>query len=473
MLRLVGSVATVVAIGAVVVGALVADGEQWLPLQVSLSVVAGLAVVLVGTALHGVETAGQGLLVLAVGTATWNGLTVGGLQIAHAALAGALVLLAGAAIGQRRPVAVPAWVWILAGAIVLVAGAAMLWPTAPGYLTGRVQLHPEATVLPSFDVLNVLNAVRWLVAVVALPVAACLAVARRPRLAGILASGWTLGAVANAAVAVTDEFGLSTISAQLLSIVDVGGRQAGLGAHPNHLAMAVALVAPVATWRLLTASSATARWGWLGAAAVLAGGLLVSGSRGGLAGTVLGVGITVLALAAGRRLILPLVGALLVAAVGTVTVAPEGVGRVAEALRLSGAESAQASNDVRALVLDQALLDVEHSPVLGIGLPVIVEGHSIYLQLLAAGGLLLFLAFLAAMTVFARDAWALGPLGGLPTVLLTSTVVWLVVGVVENHLTDVFLYVPLAIVAGLRAAHPPAGEAPPVPLVVTGRGGLA
>ncbi|PWW21887.1 hypothetical protein JD79_01029 [Geodermatophilus normandii] len=182
-----------------------------------------------------------------------------------------------------------------------------------------------------------------------------------------------------------------------------------------------------------------------------------------------GAGLTLLVLEAGRRLVVPLLVAATAAAAVVWALVPSLVDRIASALRLTGEDSAAASDSVRAGVADQALLDFAHSPVRGIGLPVVADGHSIYLQLLAAGGALLFLGFAATVTAAAVDARSLARrLGALPLVLLVCTAVWLLVGVVENQLTDLYLHVPPALVAGLRAATaaavPPPTRSVPAPV---------
>ena len=387
--------------GVAVVATLLADVRGWAPLEIVVGGVLLAAVALVVVAVRGVEDLGIGLLLVAVTTATWNGLSGAAIPIAQPALAGALVVLGGVAVAQRRRLLVPAWVWVLGGAILLIAVVSTFWPTDPGYLSARTQVPVPAEIaaaIPSFEVANLFNAVRWLIAAVALPMAVCLAVTSRPRLAETLATAWALGSTVNAAVAIADELGVTSISARLIGIADIGGRQAGLGAQPNHLALAVALVAPVVTWRVITSA---VRWPWVIAAVVLAGGLLSSGSRGGLVAAVLGIGLTLLSLSAGRRVVAALIAATACTGIVVWAVWPETVDRLLVALRLSGADSAAESDSVRRQIADQALQDLTYSPVRGIGLPVITDGHNIYLQLLAAGGVLLLLGFAFAMAGFA------------------------------------------------------------------------
>ncbi|WP_029430293.1 O-antigen ligase [Blastococcus sp. URHD0036] len=452
-------------VAAVVAGVLLADVPRVAGLSVLVAVVVLLAVGAVAAALRGPDAVGLALLTVAVGAASWNGAGIGGFQVAHLALAAATLVLVTVAVVRKRSLAVPPWAVVLPAAIVLVFAASEVWPTADSYLERRVQVPIPAVIaatLPTWHAANVLGAVGWLISAAALPLAACLAVRVRPAMAGRLADAWVLGAAVSAAVALTDAVGVTRISAALIPVIDIGGRQAGLSAQPNHLAVAIALVAPVVTWRVVTTSTLARGAAWLGVGAVLAGGLLVSGSRGGLVGAAVGVFVTLCVLPAGRRLIVPAAGLLLGAAAVTVAVAPDSVTGLAESLRLTGAASAAESDSIRAGIADQALVDFGHSPFRGIGLPVIADGHSIYLQLLAAGGVLLALAFALAVVGCALDARALARRqGDLPRVLLVALGVWLLVGLVENQLTDVYLYVPFALLAGLCALPQPAGTAAP------------
>nr|WP_246325811.1 O-antigen ligase family protein [Actinomycetospora corticicola] len=189
---------------------------------------------------------------------------------------------------------------------------------------------------------------------------------------------------------------------------------------------------------------------------VLAGGLVASASRAGLIAAVLGATLTVLTLTAGRRLVLPLVGGVVAVAVVAVAAFPALLDRVAEQLRISGADSASESNAIREGIARQALTDFGHSPLHGLGLPVAADAHNVYLQLLASGGVLLLLGFGVFVLGFVLEVRRLdgGAVGdGLPRVLLVSVVSWLLVGAVVNQLTDAFLYLPIAIVAGLAAAR--------------------
>jgi hypothetical protein len=455
------------AVVALVAAVLLLDSSRLVPLTDSVGVLALVLVAGTVVVVRGVEDLGLGLLGLAVLAATWNGVSPGGLPLAHLCLAGSLLVLAPLAVGRGRELRVPVWVWALGAGIVVVAVASVVAPTDRSYLAGRFEVPVEAVIaaqIPDAAVGDVLNAVRWIIPAVALPLAACLALAdqaRRSERTRLLAAVWAIGATVNAFVALTDEAGLTSVSAHLIPVVDVGGRQAGLTAQPNHLALAIALAAPITVWLLLRSTGAV-RAGWCAALVVLAGGLVVSQSRGGLVVAVLGASAALIAQPAGRRLVAPVVTAAVV--VGTLLVAftPHLLDAAGTTLRLSGAQSAQDSNAIRDQIRAQALADIAHSPLRGIGLHVVAEGHAIYLQLAAAGGAVLVLAFAITVLGAVVDGVAVARRAardergrderGLVVVLLISIASWLVVGAVENQIADLYLYLPVALLAGLTVA---------------------
>lgn len=455
-MREVGTVAGIGVLAAGVVAAREATGGS-VALLVGASVVVGGAALIV--AVRGIDDLAVGLLVAAVGVSPWNALAAGSLKLGPGLLALALILLVGLAVVRHVPLRVPGWVWVLGASIAVIAVLTFVWPPSTSYFATRYigeNTSLSATQLDVIGLLNLVAGAQWLVAVVALPVAVCLAVALGParsRLPLLLADAWVLGSAVSAGVALTDEAGLTRISAALLPVVDIGGRQSGLSVQPNHLAVAIALTLPVAVWRLTNGGRPR-----LMAAAVLLmlGGLVVSESRGGLVAALVAAAVVLLADPRARRFLPPLTG-LAVAGVVVVTVAaPQVVGGAAEKLRLSGGDTATESDALRSTIGAQAFDDFLHSPLRGIGIEVAVQGHNIYLQLLAAGGLLLLLGFVLAVAGFVADARSVRVAsGGLSAALALSVLSWLVVGVVENHLTDLFLYVPFALVAGLRAMRVP------------------
>ena len=432
---------------------------------VALGVVVLAAVVLLGVQ-RGTEELGVLLLLAAVGTAPWNAVVVSGVKPAPAFLLGATLLLAVPAVTGRTPLRVRPWTVVLGTSISVIAVLTWFLPPDANYFASRY-VGDGSFATPPIDQVGGISAVQglqWLVAAVVLPVVAGVACHARSWLAPRLADAWLVGASVSAGVAVTDESGLTHLSATILPFVDVGGRQAGLSVQPNHVAVAAAITVPIAVWRLTHAGgSRPARVVAALCLAAIGGGLVVSASRGAMVGAVLAALAVLLTTPRTRRLVAPLVGAAALAAVLVVAAEPSLLGATSERLRLAGAASADASDAVRAGIGAQAWQDFLVSPLHGVGLEVALQGHDIYLQLLASGGALLLLGFLAALALLAVDVrWLLRrPAGATPSGLVAALALavgtWLVVCTVENHLTDLFLYVPLALLAALRtAAVPPA-----------------
>lgn len=436
-------------------GAVVARDLLDVPLWAAVAGLVGIAALGLAAVVLGVDGIGRWLLVLAVGTSTWNAVAAGPAKPGPVLLALALVVLLVLHAGAPVPVRVPGWVWVLGGTVLLVAAAAALSPPSPAYMSARYVGGETVTLeqLQGASLLNVVEAGQWLVAAVALPVAACLAVRDRPGLPLLLVDAWIVGATVNAAVGIADEWAGTTVSEALLGAVDIGGRQAGLTVQPNHLAVAVAVTLPVALWR-------TVRRGRLvlmaACVAVLAVGLVTTGSRGGLAAAVLACGVVLLA---DRRIRghLAVLGVLGVAAgVLVAALRPQVLAGLAEDLRLTGDGGGRESDAIRERIAQQALADFAHDPVRGVGLEVVVQGHSIWLQLLASGGVVLLVGFLVTCTGFGLDALAQRRASAdLSMAMALAAGTWLVVGVVENNLTDLFLYVPFAVVAALHALERP------------------
>jgi O-antigen ligase len=456
-------------------------------------VVLGLLVVV--AALRGPEDLGVAMLVASAGTAPWNAVTFHGAKLGPSLLLGATVMFAVPVLAGRTPLRVRPWTVVLGSGIAAVAVLTWFLPPDANYFASRYVGDGEVQIPSSDQVagISTVAGLQWLVAAVVLPVVVTVAAKGRPWLAARLADAWTVGASVSAGVAVSDELGLTHLSASLLPFVDVGGRQAGLSVQPNHVAVAAALTVPIAVWRLTRGDLRRPRLHRAVAAvclALIAGGLVVSASRGALVIAVLAAVAVLLTTPGTRRLVAPLVAAALLAAVLVVAAVPGLLGSAAETLRLTGAESADASDAVRAAIGAQAWQDFLVSPLHGIGLEVAVQGHDIYLQLLASGGGLLLLAFVAAIALLALDVAGLlrrpspGTPPGLVAALALAVVTWLVVCSVENHLTDLFLYVPLAVLAALRSTQVSpqtvpdpdpdravaAPDAPPAAVAVTAEG---
>ena len=407
--------------------------------------------------------AGSGLLLLGAVTTGWNGVQWHGLQPGDLLLAAALSLLLVAALRAGRPLVLPWWLSTLALVAGFVALAQIFVPVDLGYVAGRFVLVAYGDTGPDRPGDNLTNLMHWEVALLALPLAAVLAGRVSAGFARRLATAWLAGCTISALVAVTDALGISAISASLLPFTDISGRQAGLTSQPNNVAVAAAMALPVAVyWTTRTSAPAHRRLFGLGCLAVLLAGTFVAGSRGGAAAAVLALLVSLPATAAGRRWLPRLVLAAMIGSPLLASLLGRSWTSVQQSLRLGGSASA-ASDSGRELLARQALNDFAHRPFQGIGLWVITESHSIYLQLLASGGLVLLLAFVVFLL---RAAWT-GVLASrlsqdaFGLLLAVSMGVWALAGAVENQLTDRYLYIPAACLACLAVTQLDAATAGP------------
>jgi hypothetical protein len=440
---------------------------------VALGVIALAALVVLG-AQRGPEELGVLLLLAAVATTPWNAVVIAGVKPAPAFLLAATLLLAVPVLTGRTPLRIRPWTVVLGASISAVAVLTWFLPPDANYFASRY-VGDGGFVTPPVDQIGGISAVQglqWLVAAVVLPVVASVACHARPWLAPRLADAWLVGASVSAGVAVTDGLGLTHLSAAILPFVDVGGRQAGLSVQPNHVAVAAAITVPIAVWRLTRAGgSRPSRVVAAVCLPAIGGGLVVSASRGAMVGAVLAALAVLLTTPRTRRLVAPLVGGAVLVGVLVVAAVPSLLGDTGERLRLAGADSADASDAVRAGIGAQAWQDFLVSPLHGVGLEVALQGHDIYLQLLASGGALLLLGFLASLALLVVDVRTLvhapvpGTQPGFAVALALAVGTWLVVCSVENHLTDLFLYVPLALIAASRTAGRPGTSPPPPPAV--------
>lgn len=383
--------------------------------------------------------AGLGLLGAAFATASWNAVFFHGLQVTDwlLAVAGALLLLD--ALGRRSPIrGLPAGMTIGA---VLLAGAgcwSVLVPTSLNYLNTRVvEVSPYAVYgRGRGESSDGSSLIKFEIALFVLPLLLCVAAAT-PRQVRRLLDVTLLGTTANALVAISDKVAHTGISTHLLGFHDITGRQSGLTQQPNHLGIAIVLAVPLAVaWMTQRKRSGIV------IVAILLAGLYLTGSRGGLVAGAGAVPITMLAIRRTRS------AGFWLSASGLVV-----IGAFANTLlshtRFRSA-TGRASDLSRSQLRNQAWRDWLHSPWHGIGFSKLTEAHEVHLQLLAAGGVVALLGFAVYMTSVMRRAVAAArvePIYG--RALLVALFAWLALMFVENQLTVLYLYVPIAAVIAL------------------------
>jgi hypothetical protein len=180
-------------------------------------------------------------------------------------------------------------------------------------------------------------------------------------------------------------------------------------------------------------------------------GVFASGSRGG---AVCAVAAVLLSFALLPRSRPHLPGILLagVALVGFVAAAVPSLGlQILHVTRLAGNPTTAGSDIVRARVGAQGMADFRHSWLHGIGLQASTDASQVYIQELAAGGLILFIGMSVYMLGGAWAAFRVMDREPLAAAVLASIGATLALNIFEADLTDRFYYVPEAILVALLA----------------------
>lgn len=182
------------------------------------------------------------------------------------------------------------------------------------------------------------------------------------------------------------------------------GRPSGFSEHPNHLAL-VSLIAigPAVAFSLVRGSRRAWRLAAVGATAILAGAIVVSGSRSGLLGLAVTVVVTVLLVRSVATRAQLAMGAATVAVAGiagfSALTSENAISRTFDSESISAA----ASNQGRRAAFSEMADQIERQPITGVGFSDPLGGHDAYLQLWAAGGVF---AFLGGLLVIGSAAGA-------------------------------------------------------------------
>ena len=383
-------------------------------------------------------------------TLTWNGWFLGPVRPGDVLilLTVLLILVANPNDGFRTP---PWWVKQLPLAILLVALLTILFPTDPAYLAGRLVLDAQGRqTVDTKGALwsaNLGVAVKFIIAVFATPMAFIGATRIDRRAARRLGIAFAGGAAASGWAATLDHLG-TNIGRLITRVPNVGNRQLGFTNHPNFLAAGVVLGIPFAFW-LLASDDRRERLIGLACLPGLLGGVYASGSRGGAVCAVLVVAVCVV-IHPKTRAHLPIITLAGTVLLGITAGLVPSIGRaILKATRLSGDSNTSGSDTVRSLVGHQGSLDFHQSPIHGIGLQASFDASQVYLQELASGGLILFLAMQIYMAGGLWTSWRYLKRYDMAMACFCSLTAILALNIFEADLTDRFYYVPAAILVAM------------------------
>jgi len=414
-------------------------------LLVVLAAAATFGLLLIGR--YGFGRTGVILACLASATLPWNGWIIAGERPGDLFVFAALFCLVFGTAAEGRST-MPAWVWQLAVVILAVAMLHEIVPLDPVYDAGRVVL--DAGGQPTVEIqTNAFSAFKFIVAIVTIPAVFVRCVRVDRRAVEWLAVGFAVGVGVSSLVAYTDVVGLTDLGRVLTGRVIVPGRTGGFSNHPNFLAAGCVLALPLAIWMALRPGRRARLQGLVVVVAIVLG-VYATGSRGAAVCVPL---VVVASFMVSPRLrgYLPALMLVTASTVGLAAIAfPSVVHRVLESTRLIGATGA-GSNEVRALLAHQAVRDFRHSPLMGIGLQVVTQAQSVYLQALASGGLILLGSLILYTAAGAVTSYRLMASYPLAAALFVSYVAMIAYNLVGADLTDRFYYVPAGLVVALHA----------------------
>lgn len=390
---------------------------------------------------------GLGLLLLGLcfATASWNAVLIHGVQLDDLLFAGALTCIgidSWTSGVPRRPL--PNGMWVGAALIALAGIWTAYSPPSASYMSLRHEVINPYVQFGSGagNGGNLTQLVKFEVSLIVLPLCVTMA---RPTRGEIrwLADMWLFAAVTNAVAAIMDQYAHTGISHHLLGFIDTSGRQSGLTQQPNHLALAIVFAIPVAiAWIAANRRLPLA----ILLLTVLFWGLLLSGSRGGLVAGACAIPASMLAFRDTRKMIWWVGYAVLILAV----IFEQKLATLVNSSRLGGGATVEGSNAARALTRQQGWTDFGYNPLHGIGYSVIDQANEVHLQLLAAGGVLALTGFVIYITAVLRMTFRGAQIDELyGRAFIVTIVLWLALMFVENQLTNLYLYVPIALAAAL------------------------
>ncbi len=426
-----------------------------------LLVVGALLVVFVAALQFSISKAAYLAVCAFVLTIAWNGLRFGGGAIANAFFAVATVAVLAYVARERPTVPLPGWLFAAGAGFGFAALIVFIVPPDAGLLNApliqaRQVLNETGQLVEIARRSDFLTLLQFLLAIIWIPVMLATIGTTNRRVIRLM-DLWTIGAVISAAVGVLDYAGLHLAPFPL-----IGTRSSGLTIHPNYLGLVCVMAIPTAfLW-----VNRSGRWRLAGIAAVgvLLGGELASGSRAGAVAAVLAVVASLATVPRLRRaigVVAPIAGMVAIAALISTNVGDQ----VIDQLRFGEADASAAGSDrQRGQLYDIAADQFSERPLAGTGFGVIQDAHSIYLQLLAAGGviaLVSFFVFIVGMLGSVRHVRA-GPARAAAVAAAISILAWLANGVFDSQLADKYLYVVPGLLLALSCVA--ASSRAPAPL---------
>ncbi len=380
------SLVTVVLTMTVALWSLTMAWEIWLFLSAVVGI--GCAIVISGIRLR---VLGVVLIGMFCFTAAWDEVLLGSVNVRQLCLVlGGLLLLT--TLDPLHLPPVPWWLHAYGLAAVVATGFQLLFPVSQAYLDSRYatsasgqSLGEREGTIPSLASLLLNN--------YGVPVVIVLACMVMPKALKWLIASYVVGAAFCCLAAILGYYGMPVLMNTFGGVAWPSGvRASGFTSHPLRLATAGMMGTGLACWMALQKHTLL-KWGGWGSLPLLLGGLYVSGSRGGALAGMLVLVLSMFLLPEVRRRVHEVVGTVAVAVLALLFAFPSVVESVLGQTRLAGDQTTSVSDTGRSEVLLQGLDDFNTSPIFGIGIQFIAEAHTLYVGVLAAGGIILGVGF--------------------------------------------------------------------------------
>lgn len=392
----------------------------------------GCALVISGVRL---STIGVGSVALFCLTASWDQVTVGGIEFRMLFLFLGLLLLA-PTLDLRRLPPVPWWLHAYGLSAVVVTCLQAAMPISDGYLDGRYVTSTAGQLLGSRPS-GFLSLLSLLFNTYAIPVIIVLACMYLPKALKLLVATYVAGAALSSLAGILGYYGQPFLL-DLFGTVPIadGVRAKGFTNHSLRLATSEVMTIALAAWLALQRHRGLRTCGWISVPPLVVG-LFVSGSRGGLVAGLLVLVLSMYMLPAVRSRIHVVVSGVVAALLGVSVFFPSVVSAVIGSTRIIGDATTEFSDTGRSEVLTQGLEDFYTSPIFGIGVQYIAEAHTLYVGVLAAGGIIFGVGYLLFNVGSLRTSIqalkvdrSLG--GALLTTLIASLGYWTVADLIQT-----------------------------------------
>lgn len=370
---------------------------------------------------------------------------IGPLRVRGALLIIALLFAALAQARDRLP-PLPWWVWTLAFSVVLSTALLEMAPIAPAYFMHRFN-EAGAAGLPAGASGSAARIVLTVLGIPTIVVVCCL---RVPKAALAIGIAYVAGNSLSALAAYTDYLGITSLSSTFGGCGVSGSRACGFAAHPVLLTIGTVYATGLAAWFLVQSNLRYRIFGSTTLVMLLLG-TYASGTRGGELSAIFAVVVSILLLPQYRRHIHIVVLSITLTVVVIAVAFPAFGNTILVKSRLLGDGGASGSNQGRIEAITQGWHDFLHSPVDGIGMGYLLQAHNGYVQSLASGGIIFFLAILAMQFGALTSAARLTKAEPFALALVVTALTRIIYDLLEGALVYSAAVVPVALTAGLLA----------------------